>query len=42
MKKMNLVFLVAMSSLLTAGYANALCVSVQKANLRSGLVQITA
>ena len=36
MKKMNFVLLVVMFSLLTAGYANALCVNAQKANLRSG------
>lgn len=33
---MNFVLLVVVFSLLTAGYANALCVSAQKANLRSG------
>lgn len=36
MKKMNFVLLLVIFSLLTAGYANTLCVSAQKANLRSG------
>lgn len=36
MKKMNSVLLAVIFSLLTAGYANALCVNAQKANLRSG------
>jgi len=33
---MNLVLLIVMFYLLTAGHANALCVNAQKANLRSG------
>lgn len=36
MKKMNFILMVVMFSILTAGYANALCVNSSKANLRSG------
>lgn len=36
MKRVNLVLLVVIFSLLSVGYANALCMNAQKANLRSG------
>jgi len=36
MKRMSFIMLVVMFSLLTVGYTDALCVSAQKANLRTG------